>query len=132
MKKFILLRFALCFLTITIINSSYGVSLHNPATLPNNEVLKYLKGSEVVKLSARQLMELTGKKMNLWEKVSFGIMKIKIKHDLKKYPNLTLKDYYSNKIKNRLGTIWWILIGIAGVLLLAIVIFIIAYSGGGD
>ena len=131
MKKFILLRFALCFLTITTINS-YGVSLHNPTTLPNNEVLKYLRGSEVVKLSARQLMELTGKKMNLWEKVSFGIMKVKIKHDLKKYPNLTLKDYYSNKIKNRLGTIWWILIGIAGVLLLAIVIFIIAYSGGGD
>ncbi len=133
MKKILLLRLILCFLAITTVNSSYGILPGNPSTtIRKNEVLNYLKGSEFVKLSAKQIMEITGKKMNLWQRVSFGIIRIKIKHDLKKYRDLTLSSYSSNSFKSRIGTIWWILIGIAAILLIAVVAFIIAYSGGGD
>lgn len=110
-------------------SSSFASSIHKSTRKSERyEQVKYLKISELVNLSAKQFSELSGKKMNMLEKVSFGIMKIKMKHDLKKNPNLTLKDYYSSGSKKRLGTGWWILIGVAALLLLVVILFITSYA----
>ncbi len=58
--------------------------------------------------------------MNKWDKVSFSIIKIKMKHDHDKYPNLTLNDYYDNGPKKRWGTASWILVIILALLLIPI------------
>jgi hypothetical protein len=129
MKKIKFLFLFISLLAVTGTNNSYGASIYNSTPNPERyEAIKYLKISELVNLSAKQFSELTGKKMNTWDKLSFKIMKIKIKHDLKKNPNLTLKDYYGSSAK-RLGTGWWILIGVGTLLLLLLVGFMIAYAG---
>ncbi len=118
MKKTIIFSLIVLF-TIIGTNRSYGFS--NPKPITNavqHENEKALSISEFVKLSAKQFSELTGKKMNMWDKASFSIMKIKMKHDLKKNPNLTLKDYSGVVGKKRLGTGWWILIIIGGIFLI--------------
>ena len=119
MKKIKFLFLFTSLLAIAGLNNSYGFSI------PSRErykAAKYLKISDFVNLSAKQFSELTGKKMNILEKLSFKIMKIKMKHDLKKNPNLTLKDYYDSGSKQHAGT--WILIGILITLLVLLLIVI--------
>jgi hypothetical protein len=129
MKKIKFLFLLISLITIITANSSYGFSIANPTTNTEKyEAVKYLKISELVNLSPKQFSELTGKKMNMWDKVSFSILKIKMKHDLKKNPNLTFKNYYSSEGKKRLGTIWWILIGIAGLLLILVLLYVLALA----
>ncbi len=52
-----------------------------------------------------------------------------MKHDLKKNPKLTLIDYYGREGKKRIGTVWWILIGLAGLVLVLLITLMIAYGG---
>lgn len=128
MKKIKFLFLFISLLAITATNNSYSASIYNSTPNPERyEAIKYFKISELVNLSAKQFCQLTGKKMNTWHKLSFKLMKIKMKHDLKKTPNLMLKDYYGSA--KRLGTGWWILIGVGALLLLLFVGFIIAYGG---
>ena len=128
MKKNILLLLTLSAVTIASINSSYGSTIRKPANGSQGfSAVNYLKISELIKLSSKELGELTGKKMNVWERASFAIAKIKMKHDLKKNPNLTLIDYtssgtFSHAAPKVLKILYWILIG----LLLAFLLLIIA------
>src|SRR4051812_16261900 len=104
MKRIKFLSLFIILLATADTNNSYGASIYNSTPNPKRyEAVKYLKISELVNLSAKQFSELTGKKMNTWHKLSFKIMKIKMKHDLKKNSNLSLKDYYTSSPK-RLGT----------------------------
>jgi hypothetical protein len=76
---------------------------------------KYLKVSEFVKLSPREFSQLTGKKLNVFQRISFQIAKLKMKHDLKKNPDLTLSDYgKSPKDQNNGFSFLWFILGIAG------------------
>ncbi|MEO6583808.1 MAG: hypothetical protein ABIO05_05760 [Ferruginibacter sp.] len=134
MKK---ITFLLSLTSLFIITGHYQTFGFSIPKLPTNtdsyEAAKPLGINSIINLSAKQFSELTGKKMNAWDKLSFRILKIKMKHDLKKNPDLTLKDYSGKDGKKRLGTGWWILIGVAGIFLLAVIIFLIAYgSGGGE
>ena len=125
--KFFLLFSSL--LAITSTNNCYGLSIHRPIQSPEKyEPEKYLKISDLVNVSAKQLSELTGKKMNILEKLSFKIMKIKMKHDLKKNPNLRLKDYYGSGSKKHLSVGGWILAGILALVLLLLIGFILTNS----
>ena len=45
--------------------------------------LNNIKASEFVKLSAKDQYTFTGKKLNLWNRISFSFLKMRIKHDLK-------------------------------------------------
>lgn len=132
MKKITFLLLLISFFSITCLNQTYGSSI---AELPTNtdsyEAAKSLSINSIIHLSAKQFSELTGKQMNIWNKLSFSSLKIKMKQDLKKNPNLTLKDYLGKEGKKRLGTGWWILIGVAGIFLLAVLIYLIAYGSGG-
>lgn len=122
MKKIIFLLSLVSLFFITGLNQIYGLSGIKLPTNPDRyEAAKSLSINSIVNLSAKQFSELTGRRMNIWDKLSFSIMKIKMKHDLKKNPDLTLKDYLGKEGKKRLGTGWWILIVIAGLFLLAVV-----------
>lgn len=117
MKKYTSLSIVLFFaLSFSAPNVSYSFSV--PKLLKTSEALKYVKASEFVKLSFEQYAALTGKKQNLWNNLSFNALKMQVKHDLKKKPDLLLSDYTTGKTKHHLATIWWILIGLAALFLI--------------
>jgi hypothetical protein len=72
---------------------------------------------------------LAGRKLTLRERISFSVMRLKMKHDLKRNPDVQLSDYYGKNANRKLGTGWWILIIILGVVLLAFVLYILAFGG---
>jgi hypothetical protein len=76
-----------------------------------------------------QLERLAGRRLTVKEKVLLSVMKFKMKHDLKKHPDVQLSDYYGKNARRRLGTGWWILIIVVGLALLAFILFILAWGG---
>ena len=114
----LLFLFAL-FLQVNAIRASSaivpGIAKSNTAAAAN---LKYLKASEFVKLSAKDFCQLTGKRLNLFQRMSFQIVKLKMKHDLKKNPNLLITDYTKTPphSDSRFSFLWFIL-GVAGIIL---------------
>jgi len=60
------------------------------SSLSNN-----LKAGDFVRLSAKDFSLTTGKKMNVWNMLFFSLSKLRMKHDLKKNPNLAVTNYYS-------------------------------------
>jgi len=131
MKKISLLFLLISFSTTTFISNSYGFSIHKPVL--NSDQISSLKNLTVIQflnLSARQYGELTGKKLNLLDRFSFNLIKVKMKHELKKNPGLTVNEYLSNKPRHRLGAVWWVLIGAAGLLLILLLLYAIAGGNG--
>ena len=126
MKKTILSLLILAVIVIVSMNNSYGSSIHKPVNnLAGYSTLNYLKVSEIIKLSPKEFGELTGKKMNVWERASFAIAKITMKHDLRKNPNLTLLDYTSSGTLSHtaakvLKILYWVLIGLLLAFLLLV------------
>ncbi len=108
-------------------NTSLGFSISKPIAdkpgiikLSNN-----LSASDFIKLTAKDFSLITGKKMNLWNRLSFSFLKMRMKHDLKKNPDLKVNDYYAKNGKKHLS-VWWI-VGI-GVVILLLIILITAVS----
>jgi hypothetical protein len=126
MKKTIFIVLSAFVFIIAGTNNSYGFSNTKPSTNFINGTIKSLRITELVNLSAKQFSELTGKKMNMWDKVSFSIIKIKMKHDLNKNLNLTLSDYYNNAPRKRWGTGKWILVIFLTLLLIPVLIITVA------
>lgn len=124
MKNVKLFFLPLLFIALTTIKG-FGLPGHEP--VPGN--ILNLKVSDILKLSAKQFSALTGRKMNLIEKVEFGVFKMKMRHDLKKDHNLMIKDYLKGGRK-KLSGVWIILIIIGSILLLAILILAIAMGWG--
>lgn len=115
---------------ITSTNSAYSFSITR--SVKNQNLIQPLNGlsiHKIINVSAKEFASLTGKKMNLWERISFTILKIKLKSELKLNPGLTIEKYTADKQRKRLGAGWWILIGAAGALLVLFIIFAIAYGG---
>jgi hypothetical protein len=102
--------------TIANTNYAFSFSIIKPASSPHT--IKYLKGTEFIKLSFKQFVSITGEKENLWNNISFNIMKMKVRHDLKKDPNLSITDYNANRSKHGLRIVLWILIGIIALILI--------------
>ncbi len=126
MKKIkLLLLTAFSIYAFSSVNMAYGFSIITPvdnAGLPASlATSKYLKASEFVKLSVKEFNVLTGKKLNFLQRVSFKMTKMKMKHDLKKNPDLKITDYVDGDGTTfRLDVLWLILgvlIGPIGVLL---------------
>jgi len=109
----ILISFVLYFLPNISSATLPGVSV--PVT-SSSDAIKNLKASEFVKLSLKDISKLYGRKLSMKEKISFTIMNKKMKHAIKKDPNLTVKDYLATHRK--LGTGWWILIVVIGIILI--------------
>jgi hypothetical protein len=130
MKKFGVLL--VIFLVISA-TDSFCFSNHKPVTnTAQFEALSNLSVNQFIHLSAGQFGMLTNKKMNLWDRFSFNLMKLKLKHELKKDPSLTLKTFAAeSKAKHRLGVGVWILIGIVGLLLILLLAFAITVGKWG-
>lgn len=122
MKKITILF--LGFLLLLTVSGSNAFSF-SIAKSRSSELLKYEKGSEFIKLSFKQFAKLTGKKDNVWNKLSFGIMKARIKYDLKTNPDLILSDYNKpkHKISPGLKALLWIVAGFIILYLLVLVIY---------
>lgn len=106
------------------VNIALGFSVIKP--VPSNEtptatIFKLVKVSEFVNLSVQEYSELTGKKLNFLQKLSFKLTKAKMKRDLKKNPDLKITDYINaDGATFRLDALWLILgiiIGPLGVLI---------------
>jgi hypothetical protein len=123
--RFYLNLFCICCILNT--NTSFAIAISKPGNIEKpaiTQLLNNLKASEFVKLSVKDFSLITGEKMNLWNRLSFSFLKIRMKHDLKKNPDLKVNDYYAKKGKKHLS-VWWF-VGIGVVILL--IIFLIAVA----
>lgn len=103
-------------------NNAYSF---NSKSIISSELLNYTKGREFIKLSYKQFATIAGEKENLWNKISFNVMKSRIRHDLKKNPDLQIKTYISGNTKNS----WWfrILIGVL-ILFISLLLLVLLVS----
>ena len=127
MKRY-LLPALLCLSGIIISINVNSVSVIYPR--PTTSIVKdwkNLKISEFIMLSPEDYTKITGKKMNLTERISFSIMKLRMKHVIRKNPNMTVSEYMDTHKK--LGTGWWILIGF-GIAIVFLILLALALSAG--
>ena len=100
-------------------NSTFAASIIVSPTIAartcNNLPAKYLNASEFVKLSAKEFSSLSGIKLNLFQKLSFGITKLRLKHDLKRNPKLKITADYYNAEKGKKFNFLWFILGMAGL-----------------
>ncbi|HXR84975.1 MAG TPA: hypothetical protein VN722_11730 [Hanamia sp.] len=113
----VLFLFALFFQVNSISASSLivpGITKSNTARTAN---VNYFKASEFVKLSAKDFSRLSGKRLNMFQRISFQVVKLKMKHDLKKNPNLLITDYAKAPSgSDRRFSFLWFILGVAGVI----------------
>ncbi|MDQ6755748.1 MAG: hypothetical protein M3004_02325 [Bacteroidota bacterium] len=118
MKKIKLLLFVLFGMyAFAGVNMAYSFSINKPianAELPS-AVLTNIKVSDFVKLSAKEFSELTGKKMNFFQKLSFKFTKMRMKQDLKKNPDLKLTDYMKANGTFQVDILWLVLGSLVGL-----------------
>lgn len=119
MKFFSSLLFGVIF-TAVILQTNVAFSFSIKKAIPSPELVKYAKGSEFVKLSFKQFAMLTGQNENLWNRISFNIMKNKVKRDIRKDPNLNITRYYSRP-GHAISTAGWILYGLLILLLILLI-----------
>lgn len=96
-----------------------------PSATPISENWKHLKLMDYINITPDNLEALSGKRMNIWDKVSFKIMKINMKKELKKNPNMLVSEYYSKTMQKRLAWGWWVLISLGALLLLFVILALI-------
>jgi len=89
---------------------------------------KYLRANEFIKMSVKDFNQLTGKKMNLIQRVSFHLLKQRMKQEMKKNPSLTVNEYL-NSHRKKMKTWLKIVLIIVGAILIAFLIFALAYGG---
>lgn len=112
---------------------SYGFSVivrPNPNSNTRDKLSpKYLNAAEFLKLSAHDFSKLTGKKLNLIQRISFQIEKLRLKHDLKRNPDLKITDYFQGSEKTGRFNFLWFIVGLAapifGLLTGSLVLFFI-------
>ena len=113
MKKIKLLLLAVISIyAFSGVNMAYGFSGIKPVESPALAAVKYLQASEFVKLSAADYTALTGKKLNFLQRLSFKATKLKMKHDLKRNPNLKITDYIDGDGSTFRVDALWLIIGI--------------------
>lgn len=117
MKKLLFIQLLLLCLFI-IENKTFAISIIVPPTVASNASVdlpgKYFNASEFVKLTAKEFSKLSGVKLNWYQKLSFVITKSRLKHDLKKNPELKLTDYNTKAEKGKKFNFLWFILGIAG------------------
>lgn len=125
MKKIkLLLLTVFSMYAFSAVNPVSGFSVTRPATgteTPSSlAASKYLKASEFVNLSVAEFNSLTGKKLNFFQRMSFKVAKMRMKHDLKTNPNLLITDYVDGVGTFKVDVLWLILgiiLGPIGVLI---------------
>lgn len=128
MKRFSFFLPALCtcfLLLVVCMNANANMPVINE---PGNSIHAFdagMKAAELLDISAADFSVITGKKMNTWQKLSFKLMKIKLRKELKKNPDLLLKDLYT--VNKTMGAGWILLLAVLGALLILLLLFSLAY-----
>ncbi len=77
----------------------------------------YLKASVFVNMSSREFTDVTGRRLNFFQKIYFKVIQRQIKRDLKKNPDLLITDYFDQKkSKFKFDILWFTIAGIIGPL----------------
>jgi hypothetical protein len=77
----------------------------------------YLKGSVFVNLTAREFSVASGKKLNLFQKIYFKAIQHRVKHDLKKNPDLQITDYFDPVARKfKFDALWFVICAFIGPL----------------
>ena len=119
-------RYIILIFILSGFNVAFSSSIsRSPNTL---EQLKYEKGAEFIKLSFKQFAILTGQKENLLNKFSFAVIKMRIKHGLKKHHDLTLRDYTNSKHRWPLGFRIFVWFVAAVIVIFLLVVLLIGLS----
>ncbi|MEO6538355.1 MAG: hypothetical protein ABIT07_06800 [Ferruginibacter sp.] len=111
-----LIMISLALLSITHISAANIARRAPELTILKNFLLK-----DVVKMSVGDYELVTGKKLNVWNRLSFRVGKIKMRHDLKAHPDITLMDYTASvrRMGNGLRIASYV---IAGLLILVLLL----------
>ena len=121
MKKFILASLGFCFIWHTAMASAVPSGSFHHYHHPNLRVVEFLN------LSARDLEKLTGQKMNLGARVSFRILKAKMRKAVKKDPAITVNEFMNSQKKRSPGMV--VLIILLAAILVFFIFFIVFYPG---
>lgn len=78
-------------------------------------------------LTARDYERVTGKTLNPLQRIAFPLLKSKMKKALSKNPDMTIQEFLS--ARKKMATWLKILLIVLGALLLAFIIFALAYGG---
>lgn len=126
MRKMNLLFTMISFLSLLACDSSYAFNRSGPVN--RNDLMKVNSGSEFVKLDFKAFAKLTGREKNLANRVSFNLLKIKVRHELKKDPHYKLSsDFESGKKTSPFfKVLYWVLL----VFLVLLVIMGLVLSKG--
>jgi hypothetical protein len=89
-----------------------------PVTPPNT--WKDFKVRHIVCLSANDFTAVTGKKLNLPQRIAFAIMKKKMKKAVRKNQDITVGEYLTTLKK--LEMIWLIVVLVLALLLLVVIL----------
>ena len=130
MTKSISLRLSM--LCLILFSFSAHAFCSNPSASkpvsPSDKLTMEIRAAELVKFTAADYAQMTGKKMTIRQKMGFAVLKIKLRKELKKNPDLLLSDFY--KDKKKMATGWVVLLVVLSALCLLFLIFAIAYGGG--
>ena len=125
MKKIKQLLFILCFIYYPWFNFSYGSVFTNPPIEPSisSGWEPGFMVSEFAKISPQELEIVTGKKLNLQERLSFKVIQGRMKRYLKNHPDVLVSDYLQAESSNdRHLTFIWILLGATILVTVALLI----------
>ena len=123
MRKIILALPVLLIFILPLSNNCFSFAIVKPAIAGSHisrGKIDYLRAAVFVKLSAKELGAITGKKLNLLQRIYFKIVQGRLKHELKNNPDLLITRYYDPvKEKFKFDALWFVIgsfIGPLGVL----------------
>lgn len=99
-----------------------------PSATPISTYLKNAKLIDIINLSPDDLAAFKGKRMNIWDRISFKIMKMNMRKELKENPDILVSDYYSKTMQKRLAWGWWVLISVGALLILFAILSALALA----
>ncbi len=120
MIKIILRSSFLFVLFVLTSHNGFSISIVPQATSENSISSggnDYLRAAVFVKLSAKEFGTLTGKKLNLPQRIYFKIVQRRLKHELKENPDLLITQYYDpKKVKFKFDALWFVIASFIGPL----------------
>lgn len=110
--KLILKMLVLSGLILAFSNSrtAFASSSIKPSALELPAGFLAMKTSEFIKITAKDFSLVTGKKLNLKDRIAFSVLKNKMKRSLKSHPDQTVKDYLASADKKDNTTLIIILV----------------------
>ncbi|MFS8083735.1 MAG: hypothetical protein ACMG51_09805 [Ginsengibacter sp.] len=116
MKKYFLLL--LTFQLICINHSEALSIISNQRSVISSKInVDQLYARDVINMTAKQFSAATGHQLNFIQKIYFKVLKVKLRSEVKKNPELQLNNYYEpKKAKFKLDSLWFIIGAIIGPL----------------